>query len=307
MKSKTVNLSVLLPTYNRPDMVKQCLSTIAKQNCLPRELIILDQGHLDKNLIKKWARVLLPTKLIYKRLNIRGRSRAINAGAKIAKSELIGIIDDDCYAHPKWIQSLVKSMQKKNKTIVTGKVAAGKQEKGAVKVRDCVLEEVPKKYKKGKFITPTFVLSGGNFCFRKKDFNNIGKFNTLLGVGAKFKSAEDVEWAYRALSKGYIIYYDPQAVVVHRSWRNESEDIKTMNNYGYGAGAFISLILPKDKINSSYYGLKIVKWLFWEIFKSLITLKSPKPFTKYLLSFIAGLSDMKKIKTKSSSSLKKQN
>lgn len=307
MKSKIINLSVLLPTYNRPNMVEQCLSNIAKQNYLPRETIILDQGHLDENLIKEWAQVLLPTKLVYKHLNIRGRSRAINAGVKIAKSEFMGVIDDDCYAHPKWIESLAKSIQKRNKTIVTGKVAVGKQEGGAVKVRDCVLEELPKIYKRGKFIIPIFVLSGGNCCFRKKDFNNIGKFNTLLGVGAKFKSAEDVEWAYRALSKGYAIYYDHQAIVTHRSWRNESEDIKTMNNYGYGAGAFVSLIFPRDRVNSLYYGSKIVKWLFWEIFKSLITLKNPKPFIKYLSGFIAGLFDMKKIRAKNSSSPKKQN
>lgn len=92
--------------------------------------------------------------------------------------------------------------------------------------------------------------------------------------------------------------YEPKAIVIHRSWRNQEEDIKTMENYGYGAGAFIELIFPQNIIDSFYYILKIFKWLFYEIIKSLMTFKNPTPYLKYLLGFIAGFLDMKESKNK---------
>lgn len=298
MKPKTINLCVLLPTYNRHEMINKCLLSIAKQTNPPKEVIILDQGRLDKTLIGKWRQSLLPTKLVYKHLKIRGRTRALNVGVKMAKSEFISVIDDDCYAHSKWAHYLTKTISNQEKTIITGRVLPGKSEGEAIKVRDYVVDESPKIYKKGNFITPIFIFSGANSCFKKRDFYDIGEFNPLLGVGADFKSADDVEWSYRALSKNYKIYYEPKAIVIHRSWRNQEEDIKTMENYGYGAGAFIELIFPQNKIDPFYYIFKILKWLFYEIVKSLITFKNPTPYLKYLSGFIAGFLDMKKTKTK---------
>jgi len=290
-KKKIINCSVLIPTYKRLRLLNVCLKSLAGQIYLPREVIILEQGEKNKEvLIKRWKKIFSPTKIIYKYISPRGRTRALNRGVEIANTPVIAIIDDDCYADSLWLYNLTRALSKTKKTIITGQVLPGKLEKGGTIVRDYVIEEKSKIYKSSLF-NPIFILSGANCCFCKRDFHKIGQFNEVLGVGAKFRSADDVEWCYRALLKGYKVFYQPEAKVIHRSWKSELEDIKTMENYGYGIGAFLYILLRKGRIlDFFYYCIKIVWWLFREIIKSRILSKRSIPYWKYLFFAFRGFS-----------------
>lgn len=288
-KKKITNCSVLIPTYNRLKLLNDCLKSLSNQNVLPKEIIILEQGEKHERFLKRrWEKIFFPTRVIYKYISPRGRARALNEGVKIATTPVIAIIDDDCYADPFWIYHLNQTLIKTKKTIITGQVLPGKLEKNSTRVRDYVIEEKPRIYKRSLF-TPIFILSGANCCFYKKDFHKVGPFNELLGVGAKFRSADDVEWGYRVFLKGYKVHYQPRAKIIHRSWKDEAEDIKTMENYGYGVGAFLYIVLRKGKINDFfYYCFKIFWWLFREIIRSKGLSKRSIPYWKYLFFAFVG-------------------
>jgi GT2 family glycosyltransferase len=282
-------ISVLLPTYLREEMVIKCMGSIAKQSQHPKELIVLDQGHLNsKKLSKLWDSYSISTKLIYLRVDHPGKSNALNIGVEKANSNIIAAIDDDCYADSTWVQTLMKAINENKMTIITGQVIAGTTEQGAVQARDHDDKESPVNYKKGKFITPIFILSGGNFCFRKDDFRKIGPFNTCFGPGSKYKSAEDVEWCYRALSKSCCVKYIPEAIVEHRSWRNEAQDLEVMEKYGYGAGAFFRTVFQQSKFDFLYHGSNIARWLIWEQIKCMFQSTNSRPYVAYAKNFIAG-------------------
>lgn len=286
--TRAAQCSVLLPTYNREEMVIRCMLSIAKQSLPPKELIILDQGSLNRlKLSNIWKSYTTPTILVHIRIDHPGKSNALNIGVKKAISDTIAVIDDDCIAYPTWIRFLMKEMNTKM-TIITGQVIAGEPEQDAVQTRDSDVKESPVIYKKGKYTTPIFILSGGNFCFNVDDFRKIGPFNISFGPGSEFKSAEDVEWCYRALSKGYCVKYVPEAIVEHKSWRNEAQDLEVMKKYGYGAGAFFRIVFQVSKVDFLYHTLNITRWLTWELTKCISLFKSTRPYLGYAENFIAG-------------------
>lgn len=291
-KKIVAQCSVLLPTYNRENIVTVCIPNIAKQSLPPKELIVLDQGNLNKlKLSQLWNSYSTPTKLVYLKINSKGKSNALNIGVGKAKSEVIAVIDDDCYADRLWIQSLMKNIHKKKMAILTGKITAGDLEQDAVQVRDYDIKRGSHIiYKSGKFITPIFILSGANFCFKTSDFRTIGPFDISFGPGSRFRSGQDLEWCYRALSKGYSLEFIPRAIVKHRSWRNKSQDIEVMDKYGFGAGAFLQTVLNRNKFDFVYHTSNIIRWLGWETVKSIFQFKNPKPFVIYAISFIKGIS-----------------
>ena len=146
--------------------------------------------------------------------------------------------------------------------IITGKVIAGEVEPSAE--LSVLHDDINEKqvYKK-EFVTPIFKLSGCNFGFTKTDFTTIGGFDTEFGPGSHFKSSDDNEWCYRALSKhGYSLVYDPEVIVIHRSWRNIHQQAKQFSDYGYASGAFFRYILKHSVYDFIFHFSKLLYWSF---------------------------------------------
>jgi len=173
-------------------------------------------------------------------------------------------------------------------SIITGRVVAGDREKDATRSRlhDVLEERVV--FKKNK-ITPIFKLSGCNFGFHKSLYEKVGPFNENFGPGSDFKSSDDNEWSYRALNLGFQIVYSPNTIVIHRSWRNNKEDVWLMKDYGYAAGAFFKLIFETSKLDFLYHVIKLWPWIFKNIFLSF-NIHEIKAHLYYGLFFCKGFS-----------------
>jgi glycosyltransferase involved in cell wall biosynthesis/GT2 family glycosyltransferase len=256
--NKQVKMSILVATCNRPEMLKTCIHSLFSQKTkIPYEIIILDQSDTDRQIPlssdKPTIRVVT--------CNFKNRSHALNIGIKLASADYIAVIDDDCIADEYWIDSLYKTLQKEGcNSIITGRVVAGDREKDATRSRlhDVLEERVV--FKKNK-ITPIFKLSGCNFGFHKSLHEKVGPFNENFGPGSDFKSSDDNEWSYRALNLGFQIVYSPNTIVIHRSWRNNKEDVRLMKDYGYAAGAFFKVIFINSKLDFLYHMIKLWLWI----------------------------------------------
>lgn len=256
--NKQAQISVLIATCNRPEMLKVCVeSLLIQKTAIPYEIIILDQSDFEK-------RIALPSNKVVARViacDFKNKSSALNLGVKLASADLLAVIDDDCIADKYWIDSLHKALRKEGRNfIVTGRVIAGDKESDAISSRlhDTLNERAV--FKKDK-ITPIFKLSGCNFGFHKDAYKEIGRFNENFGPGSVFRSSDDNEWSYRALQFGFQIVYTPEAVTAHRSWRSAKEDISLMKDYGYAAGAFFKLIFRISKLDFLYHSTLLWWWL----------------------------------------------
>lgn len=106
-------VSVCIPTYNRPDFLKQALDSCAKQTYKNLEIIITDnsENYKSKNIVRQFLK-----------LNIRYEKNKKNIGsfnnlqkcAKKAKGKYIKFLLDDDLIKPNCIDEMMKVMEKHN-------------------------------------------------------------------------------------------------------------------------------------------------------------------------------------------------
>jgi len=105
-------VSIIIPTYNRPELLERACNTAYQQSYNNIEIIVVDD-----NSPTDYSEVLsslepLNIKYIKRDLN-GGGSAARNTGIDIAKGEFIAFLDDDDLWHEKKIEKQVASLSEK--------------------------------------------------------------------------------------------------------------------------------------------------------------------------------------------------
>jgi glycosyltransferase involved in cell wall biosynthesis len=94
-------VSVIVPTYNRADLLERALHSIVSQTYQDFELIVVDDGSTDKT--SKVMESFPKAQYLSMKTN-SGVSKARNAGLALAKGELICFLDSDDLWNEKKIQ-----------------------------------------------------------------------------------------------------------------------------------------------------------------------------------------------------------
>lgn len=113
-------LSVVIPTYRRPEMLRRCLEAVLGQHPAPEayEVIVVDDGRSDATrfqlaeITRDMARQDSCCELRYlcPPLGQRGPAAARNAGWRAARGEIIAFTDDDTIPAPDWLVSGLEAM-----------------------------------------------------------------------------------------------------------------------------------------------------------------------------------------------------
>ena len=92
MDNSILNVSVIIPTYNRKNLLKRALRSVSSQTFVPKEIIVVDDGSSDGT--KDWVLERFPNvRYIYQ--DNFGVSSARNTGIKEAKGSWIAFLDSD--------------------------------------------------------------------------------------------------------------------------------------------------------------------------------------------------------------------
>ncbi|MBO0686395.1 MAG: glycosyltransferase, partial [Candidatus Dormibacteraeota bacterium] len=78
---------------------------------------------------------------------------------------------------------------------------------------------------------------GANMALPRRVWQQLGGFDEGLGAGARFVSAEDSDFAYRAARAGYRILHLREARVWHHGYREGAGASRLMRGYVAGIGA----------------------------------------------------------------------
>lgn len=116
MKRKTKPLvSIITPAYNRADLIGQTIKSVLNQNYSNIEYLVLDDGSTDDTLkiIKKYRR-----KLVWESHPNVGETRTVNMGFKMAKGDIIGVVNSDDPLLPGLIKEVVRVMTENPKLLV---------------------------------------------------------------------------------------------------------------------------------------------------------------------------------------------
>ena len=107
-----MNVSVIIPTYNRKNLLKRALHSVSSQTFVPHEIIVVDDGSSDGT--KDWVQERFPyVRYIYQ--DNSGVSSARNVGIQEAKGSWIAFLDSDDEWMPNKLEQqkgVVNSFQK---------------------------------------------------------------------------------------------------------------------------------------------------------------------------------------------------
>jgi len=101
MKPNDLDLSVIIPTYNRAGMICRAIDSVIPQLTVDDEIIVVDDGSTDRT---EEALDRYKDKIIYRRISHGGAGRARNEGIDIAHNPLIGFLDSD----DEWMPGKIK-------------------------------------------------------------------------------------------------------------------------------------------------------------------------------------------------------
>ncbi len=115
---KSLTLSIVIPVYNEEDHIQACLESIACQDDMPDEVLVIDNNSTDRTVAMA---KLFPFVTVMKAKQ-QGVVYARNKGFDRAVSDIIGRIDADTLLPPNWTKQVKKSFRSKHVSAVTGPV-----------------------------------------------------------------------------------------------------------------------------------------------------------------------------------------
>ena len=116
-----MSVSVILPTFRRPDGLRAALASLMAQSRQPDEIIIVDNdpaGSAAQGVAN--ARAVARCKVVYVHEARPGVANARNAGWAAATGRYIAFLDDDEIASAGWLEALLASVETLPADVVFG-------------------------------------------------------------------------------------------------------------------------------------------------------------------------------------------
>ena len=110
-------ISIIIPVYNRENVIEECISSIISQSYQNFEIILIDDGSSDNTLeiCEKLAKNENRIKILAEQHG--GVSAARNKGIDISKGEYVFFLDSDDIIHPHLLETLITAMKNNNAQI----------------------------------------------------------------------------------------------------------------------------------------------------------------------------------------------
>ncbi|MGB5899757.1 MAG: hormogonium polysaccharide biosynthesis glycosyltransferase HpsN [Geitlerinemataceae cyanobacterium] len=219
------SISVIIPTYGREEPLRDTISDVLAQDYPDFEILVVDQTSTHQPETQTYLQTLAESKKIeWFRLDWANLPGARNYAIERSKGDIILFIDDDVRMQPNYLQNHAKNYQEKpNVGAVAGRVFD--RMKLSDSGGDLTIETLsPEAMNPGiawyhidlvHTIKPQQVLSarGCNMSFRREVFDKYG-----LRFDERFRGSavrEESDFCLRFRKTGYMIWYDPEASLIH--------------------------------------------------------------------------------------------
>lgn len=221
-------VSVVIPVYNRPQLLQSCLTPLLRQSYpLERyEIIVVDDGSTDDTgqraeaLLQSWE----GTARVISKPN-GGPASARNAGLHLSTAEVIVFIDSDCIANQTWLTELITALQL-SKADGIGAPVVGMNTDGWVSRYVEFTGLIHHRVKQGKVA----YLTTPNTAFLRSSLLAVNGFDER---GHRY-NAEDADLSFRLLDRGFMLAVTTSAAVQHEHRQSVTSLFRTLYYYGRG-------------------------------------------------------------------------
>ncbi len=216
-----LTVSVLVPTYRRPQDLLRCMRAISAQERLPDEVIVIVRD-IDA---ETWVMVdrirgEVLSSLRTVRVDVPGQVQALNAGLAIAVGDIVAITDDDAEPHPDWVGRIVAHFERNSDV-------AGVGGRDFLHVNNVLQEGHERIVGRVPFVgrhlgnhhlgygpvREVDVLKGVNGSYRTVALREIGFDTRLRGTGAQVHW--EISLCLALKRRGWKLLYDPAVAVNH--------------------------------------------------------------------------------------------
>ncbi len=211
-------LSVIIPSYNRQDILCQTINSVLEQRFPALEIIVVDQTPGTpivplQQLVERHRRIIR-----YIRQTPANLPKARNTGIEAASSEYLLFIDDDVILPSGFIESHMLRLESDPAIgAVTGPIIDQLADPQSVSLSpfqrtfDLSLHSPEQEFAYASWF------AGGNFSAKRSVLNRVGPFDESF-TGSAY--CEDVDMGVRVRKSGFKIAFDRHAWLVHLAMRS---------------------------------------------------------------------------------------
>jgi glycosyltransferase involved in cell wall biosynthesis len=208
-------ISIVVPTFNRAEWLPEALESLTRQRTDGRftyEVIVVDNASSDatREVVEGFASAV-PVRYVYQEKP--GDAPTRNQGVAAAAGEWVAFFDDDELAKEDWLLELYSAALQARAFIVGGAVHLHLTEEQSRRLggicRGALRELKP--YRDLQAYSGKLMPGCGNAIVAREVFDRIGTFDTTLVNGGS-----DTDFFLRARRGGYMPWYTPKAVILHR-------------------------------------------------------------------------------------------
>ena len=215
-------ISVIIVNWNRREMLRACLLSLAAQRNTPSfEVIIIDNGSIDGSvemLETEFSHGALHPLRILRNQRNRGFCAANNQGFSASRGEFIALLNNDAEASPLWLSELWKAFEQPSIGMAASKILVYEDPRRIDKVGHLIYPDGQNRGRGsgqldlGQYDRVEEVIwpDGCAAMYRRAMLDQIGGFDEDF-----FAYADDAELGLRARIAGWACLYVPGAVVRH--------------------------------------------------------------------------------------------
>jgi glycosyltransferase involved in cell wall biosynthesis len=238
------DLSIIVPTYGRPERLRACLEGIVRLDYDPSrfEVIVVDDGgpdQLEPVVAKFRDRVQL--RLIAQ--PNQGPGAARNTGARAATAKVLAFVDDDCVPTTSWLSALAEALNAHPDRLVGGPVLNALPDNPFSTTTQLIAAYTTEYYAEGRSNERFFTTN--NLALSAHHFSELGGFDTSIPSA----TAEDKEFCDRWRTRGYEMGWVPAAIVYHAHDLNLRRFLRQHYNYGRGLFHFRLMRMRRSASN----------------------------------------------------------
>jgi glycosyltransferase involved in cell wall biosynthesis len=209
MGEEPPRVSVVVPTRDRPELLRRCLAALKVQT-LPVEIVVVDDSEG------------------------RGPAWARNEGARRASGEVVCFIDDDCAPVTGWAEALVAPILAGAAEATSGPVSMGEGATAADMAWEAIVNYLQVRARTPGTTSPGFVVTA-NLAARRAFLERL-RFDESFPAAA----GEDRDWGERATREGGVQRLVSEALVIHQPGMTVRAFLRQQYRYGQGAARYRS-------------------------------------------------------------------